>query len=302
MNSVATAATAVPPLMPSPAMERPGCANHSGQPGDWACPRCRTAYCNSCMERKIVGSAEFLLCPACHSQCESLASPPPPRSFYAKLPGSFLYPVKGWALASLVTGALMLFFTELAARFSFRAWLVALAVMGYLATYLIKIANKSGDGDDVLPHWPSLSDGLVGTFFLFLVTTVLCFLPVAGYVAAMVWLDAPLKFLILPIYAACFVYPMAILRVAMFQSLSALHPVATLQSIFQAPTPYVVACILFSFILYAKAALGLVFLGVPWVGGLLESIVSFYFVIVQMRVLGLVYWAYEKRLGWFDDL
>lgn len=302
MSSVAALPAPMMPSIAPPSAARPRCANHPHVEADWRCPRCGTSHCGHCMEKKLVGTAEFILCPHCHGQCESLAPPPPPRNFYAKIPGAFVYPLKGWAIVVVLTGGLMMFFTELAARFSLRAWLVAIAVMGYLCAYLIKIANKSGDGDDVLPHWPSMADGFIGTFFLFLFTVLLCFVPVMAYVAAMIWLGAPLRFIILPLYLTCFVLPMAILRVAIFQSFSALNPWGTLQSIVRVPTPYLVACILFAFLIYARVTLGILFHFIPYVGGLIETLFAFYLVIVEMRILGMIYWAYQERLDWFGHL
>jgi hypothetical protein len=302
MSSVAAMPVSLQPAATPPMAARPRCTKHPHQEADWRCPRCQVSHCTGCMEVKIVGSAEFLLCPQCHGQCESLAPPPPPKDFYAKLPGAFVYPLKGWAISVVLTGAIMLFFTELAARFSLRAWLVAILVMGYMCAYLIKIANKSGDGDDILPHWPSMSDGLVGNFFLFFFTVLVSFVPVMAYGAAVIWLEAPLRFIVLPIYLSCLLLPMALLRVAMFQTLSALNPWGIVQSIFRVPTPYMVACILLGCLIYARIVLGVAFLFVPYVGGFLETLFAFYLVIVEMRILGLIYWAYQDRLHWFGDI
>lgn len=278
------------------------CSNHRRVDAEWSCPRCQQSYCPSCMVTKISGATEFVLCPSCRSQCESLAPPPPDRNFYAKIPGAFLYPLKGWATVLLIFGGIFFHITALASHFSMRAWLAGLAVMGYLCVYLLKIVSRTALGEDELPNWPSLSEGLVGTFFLFIFTFLLMSLPILGYGAAVIWLDAPLRFLILPIYFTGFLMPMALLRVAMFQSLSALNPIRLIGSIAVAPTPYVWTVVMLFLLVLARSATGVGTMLVPWVGGWLESLVGFYLLIVEVRILGLLYWAYESRYDWFSDI
>ena len=127
-------------------------------------------------------------------------------------------------------------------------------------------------------------------------------LPVILYVPAILFLGAPFKFIILPAYLTIFFMPMGVLRVAMFQTIEALSPVATIRSILKVPTPYMVVCMILMFLVYARAVLGVLLMAVPYVGGVMESIIGFFFLILEMRVLGLLYYAYQDRFNWFSEI
>ena len=233
---------------------------------------------------------------------ESLAPTPYRPSFYEKLPGAFGYPFTNWGWFNILVGGVFFWMVQFAMMFSLRAIVIAVPAFGYLGAYLIAIANKSGDGDDELPGWPPLTAGLVSTFFLFVGTTLFSFLPVIAYVLAILFLGAPLRFIILPAYLTLFFLPMATLRVAMFQTAEALHPVETVRSMLRVPTPYMVACLILFFILGVRIIFTAALAAVPVLGGIMESILGFYLMILEMRILGLIYYAYQDRLDWFSDI
>jgi hypothetical protein len=249
-----------------------------------------------------MGNVTFHQCPSCSGQMESVAPVPHVESFYEKLPAAFAYPFTNWGWFNILLAGIFYWMVEFAMMFSLRAMVIAVPAFGYLGVYLINIANRSGDGDDELPEWPPFSYGLVGTFFLFAAINLFSFLPVIAYALAMIFLGAPFKFIILPLYLTLFFLPMATLRVAMFQTTSAMNPIATLRSIFQVPTPYMVACLTFFLLLYVRIGLTVLLDGIPLLGGILESIIGMYLLFLEMRILGLIYYAYQDRLDWFSDI
>jgi len=113
---------------------------------------------------------------------------------------------------------------------------------------------------------------------------------------------AEMKLLLLPlIFLGLFYFPMAVLAVAMHDSVTALNPIFVLHSIFKIPGPYVTACLVLGVVvgvdLAAESMLGVV--TVPIIPGVLIGFVSLYFLIVEARILGLLYFVYRDRLQWF---
>jgi len=101
---------------------------------------------------------------------------------------------------------------------------------------------------------------------------------------------------------AGFLYlPMALLGVAMSDSLSSLNPVFVLGSICKVPLQYLLACALLAFIVGLKWAIEVVlekFVPLFFVRYVISSVLLLYFLIVEMRVLGLMYLWNRRKLGW----
>ena len=96
--------------------------------------------------------------------------------------------------------------------------------------------------------------------------------------------------------------PMALIATALQTNLM-WNPVVIFSSIFKTIGPYVVACIVLSFVIVlsflTRYLLNLIN---PILGFLLGGFISFYFTLVLMRILGLIYYTNEERLGWFEGV
>ena len=94
---------------------------------------------------------------------------------------------------------------------------------------------------------------------------------------------------------------MAMLAVAMADSLTGLNPLFVIPSICKVPLEYLVACCVVLVIYAVKLAVGFVlaFLSIPLVTALLSGFLSLYFLTVEMRLLGTLYYTRKDRLNWF---
>ena len=99
-----------------------------------------------------------------------------------------------------------------------------------------------------------------------------------------------------------FLTPMGMLALSMFDTVTALNPMALVWSIQRIPGPYFVAAIAFGVVIGAYLLCD-VFIGkilpVPFVGRLVAGCLNLYLVAVAMRILGLLYWSKKAELGWF---
>ena len=226
----------------------------------------------------------------------------PVQGFFSRIPGCFAYPVKHGGLMRLIFGAVVLWVGALAAMYGARGLILTGPILGYFATYLLDIANESGDGKDEIPNWPSFDFELAANFTMLNLTILLSVLPVGLYLAAMYFYSLPFEYLIIPIYFSAFFLPMAMIRVCMIQSLEGVLPLPVLTSICKVPTAYFGLCLVMTALLLIQVVVVVLCGLIPYAGMFLNALVSFYFMILSMRVLGLFYFIQRERLDWFSHL
>ena len=281
------------------------CLNHPAALASLECTQCEKFYCEVCVRglRRMGGQA-LKFCPACGARCERIGwrkgLAPARKTFFGLLPGAFLYPFKREGVILLTAGTLFYVGLNFLARFS---WIATIFASGYLFAYLQKIILSSARGDEVLPSWPEFSDFWedIGQPFLNWVGTLaVSFGPaILGYRFS----PQELKFLALPLLVfGIFYFPMALLAVAMHDRLAAVNPVLVLFSVFQVPLAYTLSCGLLVLIAGVElvSEMGMRGIHLPVLPALLAGFVSLYFLTVEMRVLGLLYFSNQDRLRWFN--
>lgn len=111
----------------------------------------------------------------------------------------------------------------------------------------------------------------------------------------------------LAIYGAALIagaiyYPMSILAVSMFDTVAAMNPLVVIPAMFRAAKEYVTVLVLMGVV--AGVKLGGEFaaaqLKIPFLPTFVTALLGLYFLIVQMRMLGLMYYARRADLGWFS--
>ena len=280
------------------------CCNHPHQPATWRCIACNTPHCQPCLVVKAMSGTLFRTCCRCGGEVESLVEKPQvrPRSFYSQIPGAFAYPLIGTDLLMTIFGAVFFWLSCKAASFGLFLMLASIPCFGYLYAYGIKIINRTADGEDRMPSWPTSLQHLVGTFFMVALTMLLAFLPVVLYIVACFKWGLPVKPLLVFVYAGLFLLPMALLRVALFDTMQALSFGSILRSIRQAPTAYMAAFLVLLVLFFANTGISTALKTVPLVGGMVAAVVTFYLALVEARILGLLYRTYQHRYDWFAGI
>jgi hypothetical protein len=245
-----------------------------------------------------------------------------PLPFAARACGAFVYPLAKDGSLLLITGAILLSIIEAGkyfARFAAAkgiglgtvislAFLLVLTVfgVGYLVSYLRRVITSTAMGDRAAPDWPELTDfitDILSPLFQLAVTVVASLAP-AIIVGMFVPSDATAGQVAVSI--ACGVgglyFPMAFLAVVMFDSLAALNPLLVIPSISRVPGSYLFTVVLLAAVLAAKWC-GDYFLPklipIPIVPFVLSTLVGLYLLMVNARVLGLLYLVNKDRLAWF---
>lgn len=225
------------------------------------------------------------------------------RAFLLLLPSAICYPVRGKGLFVLIAGAMFFWVMGLLGQYSLLGALVKIAVFGYLCSYLFNVIGQTATGDDEPPDWPDLSR---------MYDDILC--PIGRMVSALVVSLLPLIILavlaIEQIYAGywtfwvaagagLFYLPMALTSMAVHDSVGGLNPAVVLPAIGKTLCGYLVAVGALALSLVAGYYLEAFLAGlVPVLGSLLAGAASLYFLILQGRLLGLLYLNYRSRLDW----
>ncbi|HAO77691.1 MAG TPA: hypothetical protein DCQ92_01710 [Verrucomicrobia subdivision 3 bacterium] len=299
------------------------CKFHPRNPARYLCPKCHGNFCEMCVNTRSVSGQTKCFCRTCVTECTPLI-PAATTDDTADLPftrqiiGAFKYPLKGDGMILIAVGTfffLLLDGAKAVSRFGFIYGWVALGMLtvfgtGYLFAYLRLILNASALGEDEMPEWPEMT-GMVSIFFEFLGTVLFCFAPAigltiyAGYSAfhgtgdGAAWLGwATMASILL----GCIYFPMAFMAVAMFDSIGAVNPLLVIPSIAKVLKEYVLTVVMLAIILFLrwllKNYLGTI-LPVLLLPTIISSLLGLYLLIVEMRVLGLLYRNKKYELGWF---
>ncbi len=240
------------------------------------------------------------------------------RSFYTGLAGALIYPFRGpglWLIAGwIVLSAIQAYishFRFMALAFLFVRMIVGVMVVGYLCAYMLKLVVSSAAGEKVPPDWPDFGnfwDDILRPMFLVVGTCAVAFLPVTVYwLANVAYTDLGLEFTgevmllrVLAVLGALYL-PMALLAVAMYDSFTGLNPLRVFGSVAKVFIPYVVTCVVMILVVLGVSLFGYL-PQIPIVSFVLSSAISIYLVMVEMRLIGLLYYSHRFRLNWFDEV
>jgi hypothetical protein len=225
-------------------------------------------------------------------------------SFYRQLPGAFLYPFNKRGLLLLAIGSVFFLILAIALRFAlFFKVLIAVFTYGYLFAYMQRIISASAQGEDEVPDFPDVTEfwsDIILPFLLFTGTFVVSFVP--PIVIAIFMRESEMFWyaLLATIVVCALYFPMALLAVAVTDNFLALSPHVVFPSILRVFVPYIVSCLLLALLVAIGFGVewAMDFVPVPFVPSVVVEFVSLYLLVVEMRILGLLFRAYRDRLGW----
>jgi hypothetical protein len=257
---------------------------------------------------RVVNTVKIWKCPLCGGDCLAIGEEPagePPRPFFSALAGAFVYPFRGSALWMLLVGPVILAGARFTSWMPLFGWIIYVAVWSYVMAFMVKVIRCSAGGEADPPGWPELGgEELLRPLLLLLVTWLVYLLP--AFLAHWLCADSNPGLVAALYLAGAFFLPMAATMVALANSLLALNPVLVIRSILRVPLEYLVVL----FFLAVAAVLEFLmrrtldfdpleqplhFLAAVPAGIAL----TLYFLLVQMRILGVMYRANEHKLGWF---
>jgi hypothetical protein len=252
-----------------------------------------------------------------HGESEA---PSRPKTFFSQLAGAFSYPFKGngpWLIIGWAVFMLAMDFARYICRSAgvlgfMGLGMISLFITGYLCAYMLKVVLSSAAGEDEPPDWPNFGnwwDDIAHPILLVAGTIAVCFLPAIACLFHNLWMEfrggavreGPGSVLLLLLGVGSFFLPMGMLGVAMHDSFRGLNPLLMLRSIARVPGPYMVAWVFMLFAAALRQALSAHPPRIFIISTLLQGPLGLYFLIVEMRIIGLIYSANSRRLDWFDE-
>ena len=302
--------SATPAFTPQPVLTENSCRHHP-QKKDYlyACPKCRHTFCDQCLTARMVLGETKRFCRICHAECESLGEAPETiaaNKRAAQFRHAFTYPFQTDGLFILIGGTLFFLLMDFVNHFAGLIGLgLSVATTGYLIAYLQRIVNDSADGRAQMPDWPDFSNftELCEPFGQFLVTFLISFGPAIGFYLFALKTSWFLWAFFGSLAFGVIYFPMAWLAVTLFDSIGGVSPHVVLPSMLRIPGHYLLAVALMAGIFIAETAIEIAldkFLPIPLLPSLIVKFLGLYLLIVEMRVLGLLYWRCKSHLGWFS--
>lgn len=290
------------------------CKYHPKSAARYLCPQCQLHYCELCVMSRPDGQRTGKFCRRCSSECVALnvqlvVPVDHHANFFTSLPGAFVYPFKPKSLMFLICGTVFFALVDFLGAYSL--WL-RIVYIGYTFAYLQRVIHTAAQGLDEAADWPDISEfwqDIMVPFFQTLGLFLVCFGPAiglafwAGFEAVKGGDADPVKMmLIIPaVIAGAVYYPMALLALAMFDSVISANPLVVIPAMIRVPLEYLVVLFITAIIFVVKIAQGFltVLIPVPALPDLIIAGIGLYFLTLLGRVLGLMYYAKRDKLGWF---
>jgi predicted Zn finger-like uncharacterized protein len=275
------------------------CTTHPHEPARWKCSSCGRKFCSQCVKYETFGHIRVPVCDRCNDRCIEIKPPKMLKPFWAQIPQMLAYPfVKGGAWMTII------------------GFIVScLPYIGLIIyPYSLYILKASAQGKRQMPDWPDFTDiweDILAPTFRLMLGSIIVFVPLGIYLymkfAFMFDLNDISSFfkiifdpinLVFIIFAWIYL-PMVTIIVAVFNRLMpALNPVTVFRLIGAIKKEYFIA-------LFLALAFGIVggiiggMIGVfPVIGKYLSKGINWYFLIVEMHMLGLMVYQVEEKLGW----
>lgn len=314
------AAAPPPPLVApaaSSALAGGQCKYHPKTAGRHYCAHCQAYYCDLCVNTRAVGGVPAKFCRHCGNQVTPVqvaVSRPVSQGFFKRLPGVFVYPFRGSGLLVLIVSTLV--FSALDFIGSSFNILLRIIVVGYLFAFMQNIIHATANQEEEMPDLPGMDD-LFGSFFRLAGAVVISFgLAIGLAVYAFMQEETAAMIAIIPaLLFGCLYFPMALLAVAMKDSVAAANPLVVIPAILKVPGEYIVTVILMAAVMGARGAGGMMValltggavmthnMSVLLISFAVRALWSFlvvYLLTVNMRLLGILYLTKKDRLGWFS--
>lgn len=231
-------------------------------------------------------------------------------SFFLQIALAFIYPLRGsgaWAVH--LSGSFLLIAITIVSRVGIIGLVGSILLYGYYLTYLFRIVQETVGGEQLVTSFPGFGELWEDLFIPFVkmaLVVLVCFLPFIG--SLIFWPPTEtntiqfqhILLLILGV-GGLFYLPMALLTTICFNSVrTGVNPLLVIPSIYRIFFRYLILVLIqgliwggfFAVTYYIRENLSFWAL-------LLVFPIRFYFAIVQMRILGLIYYTNQDELGWF---
>jgi DNA-directed RNA polymerase subunit RPC12/RpoP len=264
-------------------------------------PRCGAEWPEDHLLREDFEGRIVLLCPKCRHGATKITEPIPFRS---RVAGAFAYPLLGNGVWILIGGTLALVLLDVVGKGLL--WIfMAVAVIGSFGMLLLSVIRGTANAEEDSLEWPdvrSVDDlreaicQVGGPALLVFSPAIICRFALPGGA----W--HPLTLCLWGVGAAYF--PMALLAIAMFDSVSGINPLIVVPAIVKTLPHYLLVLAVLASVWLIYEGTSVLVSALPWGLGLIFYLplqfYSCYALVVAGRLLGLLYQSNAEKLGWLD--
>ncbi len=239
-----------------------------------------------------------------------------PKSYYAKLPEAFAYPFKGAGLMVLILATIG--YSAMLFRYGLDFWarLLRISLYGFVFLFMQNIIATTTTNEKEPLAFPEAS-GLIrrGISIWEGQSHASFWLAIALEIAKLSGVNIPSEAIIAAVILGGIYFPMALLVVAMKDTVVAANPLIVIPAMAKAPMKYSVTAVL-TLAVFGVRQLGNILSGtagkatfrthdmsvflVAVAYQMIWALLSVYLLTVTMRILGLFYNSTKKQLGWFS--
>jgi hypothetical protein len=232
------------------------------------------------------------------------------RSFYATIPGAFIYPFRGAGSLILICATIVYAVLDMISA-GLISILAKILFFGFVFLFMQNILHSTASDENDTLSLPDAS-GIVSGAFQLVGTILLSFgLPIGLAIARIVGVDTiPVSAIIATSILGCVYFPMAFLAVAMKDTVMAANPLIVFPSMLKVPFQYLIAVVLVLCVFgvrqmgslmtgidFSTKELSVLFMSMGFTA--IWKFASVYLLTVAMRILGLFYNSNKEELGWF---
>jgi hypothetical protein len=304
-----------PPTGPSLLTGTRFCKYHPRSPARFLCHKCDRAFCDLCIQLTEIGGNTVRTCRGCGMEVVPFQfAQAPSKGFYAKLPGAFLYPCKGAGVLMLICAAIA--FSALNfVSYGLLGFFIRIALYGFVFLFMQNIILTTTSDENQPLDFPEMS-GLFGAAFQLAGTVLASFWLAIGLgIAKLMNEGVPSEAILASVILGGIYFPMALLVVAMKDSVLAANPLVVIPAMLKVPLQYSVTVVLLLGVFGVRQLGSLISGGAGTVAlrthdknmflaalafQAVWALLSVYLLTVTMRILGLFYNASKKKLGWFN--
>ena len=305
-----------PPIAPPASSGAAFCKFHPKTLARFYCHKCGKYFCDMCVTTHATSTGQKKICRACGADVAPVLvqrGAISGKSFYARLPGAFIYPFRGFGPVILLIAAMVFSALNFVGGGPFGIFIAA-AAYGFLFLFMQNIIHVSTSDENEPLSLPPAGD-LGGGFMQLLGTLLMSFWLLIGLLIAKYFeIEIPGAAFIAATIIGCLYCPMAILAVAMKDSVLAGNPLVVFPAILRMPLEYAVTAIVL------LSAYGFYQLG-SWIAMFagwttmtthnmsvlfmslgfqaLWSFITIYILAVSMRILAMLYISKKEQFGWF---
>jgi hypothetical protein len=285
------------------------CSNHPTSTARHICRPCKRMFCDMCVDQAA------RTCRRCGSAVAPVQIlPVPTKSFSANLPGAFAYPFQGAGIAILICATIGISAMHFLS-FGISGLIIRVVLYGCVFLFMQNIILTTTSNENEPLAFPEFS-GIGGAALQLLGTVIASFwLSMALEIARFRDAAVPSEAIIASVILGGIYFPMALLAVAMKDTVLAANPLIVIPAMLRAPGNYSITAILtlavfgirqLGDMLSSKAGkvtvstydrdtfMGSIALQALW------ALLSVYLLVVTMRILGLFYNSSKQKLGWYN--